>query len=447
MAWLDDRPAAGVAAIFALALGVRLGALALTHRTLPAGDELELFVRAARAVTGPPIEDDAARAPGLLVFYATAFRLFTVHAIVAKLANCSVSALTVVPVAWIGRQVGGARVGVLAALGVALYPTYVAFSHFLWPAPLYILLVTTGVAALLRLAARRGRRALAGLGVAGALLGASALVKESGVFFLPVAALWVVWRGRRDLRHAAVQGAVVALAAAVVVVPWVVHVQRPDLPFALITRTGYMNLFIGNHPQGHGIGMAEYPTLGPTRLEAEDVARERALAEIRRRLPWWPIEKIAVEVPRFFTPTSFAVRRLLMPPGDPGGWGYRMTWPVLDRPVPRAVCAGVVVAAYGLALGLGAAGLVLARRTDATLLFAAFIAAQLLPSIATFAMSRFRLASMTFFIVGAASLLARGRSDWAAATPRRRTLAVACAVALLALAGLDYEAALESTGR
>ena len=42
--------------------------------------------------------------------------------------------------------------------------------------------------------------------------------------------------------------------AAVVLVPWVVHIQRPDLPFALVTRTGYMNLFIGNHPVSHGHG-------------------------------------------------------------------------------------------------------------------------------------------------------------------------------------------------
>jgi len=445
--WSSRHPAASLAAVFGLALAIRLGALALTHRTLPAGDELELFVRSARAVLGPPIEDDAGRAPGVLLFYETAFRLFGVHALVAKGANCLASALTVLPVAWLGRALGGERVGRAAGVGVAVYPTYVAFSHFLWPAPLYVLFVTTGLALLVAGTASSGRHAGAGLVAGGAVLGASALVKEAGLLVAPVAALWVAWQGRADARRAALRAVLVAAVAAVVLVPWVVQLQRPGLPFALVTRTGYMNLFIGNHPHGHGVAMAEYPALGATRLESEQVARDRALGWIGERMPAWPFEKIASEVPRFFTPTSFAVRRLLAPPDDPGHWGYRTTWPLLERPVPRALCAGVVVLAYVVVLGAGAAGLVLARRSDVAGLLALFVVAQILPSIPTFAMSRFRLASMVVFLLGTASVVVHGRRDWTLASPRRRVVAFATAGGLLALAGLDYAAVLEPTGR
>lgn len=448
--WLLARPAWALASLFTLALVIRLAALGLTHRTLPAGDELELFVRAARAVLGPPLLDDTGRAPGLLFFYEMAFRAFSVHAVVAKLANVVVSAITVVPVAFIGRALGGLRVGGLAALGVAVYPTFVAFSHFLWPAPLYILLVTTGVALLLVSVSRTGWRGALGLGLAGLVIGASALVKESGIAFPVVAALWVSWRAWRSGGGAgpsAVRGALVAAGAAASIVPWVVHIQSPDLPFALITRTGYMNLFIGNHPQGHGIGMQEYPNLGATRLESESVARERAIASIRQRGPAWPLEKIASEVPRFFTPTSFAVRRLLAPADDAGAWRYRMTWSALDRPGVRALCVASVVVGYLLALGLGSIGLVLAPRSDVTALFALFVASQLAPSIATFAMSRFRLASMVCFIVGAAYACVHGRSDWSEAPGWRRGLAMGTALALLTLAALDGSSVLESTGR
>jgi hypothetical protein len=29
-------------------------------------------------------------------------------------------------------------------------------------------------------------------------------------------------------------------------------------------------------------------------------------------MPWWPVEKLIEQVPRFFTPTSFAVRRAVI---------------------------------------------------------------------------------------------------------------------------------------
>lgn len=447
LGWADAHPRAAIASVFAAALLIRLVAFALTHRTLPAGDEVELFVRAARGVLGPPIEDDAARAPGLLVFYEAVFRMFGVQVAVAKLANCVVSALTVLPIAVIGRRFGGDRVALASAIAVAVFPDYIAFSHFLWPAPLYILLVTTAVALLVAFADRRDRLAPIAFAGAGALLAASALVKESGLLFPPVAALWLAWRHREDRGQALRSGGLVAATAALVLLPWVIGLQRPDQPFALVTRTGYMNLFVGNHPRGHGVAMLEYPELAPTRLEAEQIAKQRAFAEIRRRMPLWPLEKIASEVPRFFTPTSFAVRRLWLPPDAPGGWGYRMSFPWLDRPVARAVAVAVVVLAYLITIGFGAAGLVLARRRDLSALFALFIASQIAPSIPTFAMSRFRLASMAFLLLGAASLCVNGRVDWRAASPRRRIAAGASAALLLGLAALDYGSVLESTGR
>ena len=39
---------------------------------------------------------------------------------------------------------------------------------------------------------------------------------------------------------------VVAFAATIA--PWTMHLNRPDEPFALVTRTSYLNLFLGNAP-------------------------------------------------------------------------------------------------------------------------------------------------------------------------------------------------------
>lgn len=433
--------------IFLLAWVVRLLALALTHKTTPAGDEIEYLLRAGGAVLGAPWPEDHARAPGILFFYESLFRVFGAHALVAKLANTGVSALTVFPVVVLGRGLGGPRVGTWAALGVALYPNYIAFSHSLWPAPLYILFVTGGLALLVsgREKASPGGwlQALA----AGLLLGASALIKESGLAFLPCALLWIVFVDRRAPALAWRRAALVGVAAAAVVLPWTLHIQEAGQPLALITRTGYMNLFIGSHPAGHGVAMTEYARLADTQSGREAVARERAFAAIEARGLRWPFEKFVREVPRFFTPTSFAVRRLLASPNDPGGWRYRLSPTAIDRDGLRVLLVVGVVGSYGAALMLGAFGLVMARRTDISGLLGLFLLSQILPSVVTFSMSRFRLAGMVCFLLGAAYAAIHGRAAWYAAPPWRRGVAVAVVVGLMALMGLDYTAVLESTGR
>ena len=444
---LVGLPALRVGGLIGLALAIRMLAWAVTDATGPAGDEGDWLLRAARVARGAPWPDDGGRAPGLIFFYAAAFKIAGVHIDVAKGANVLVSALTVWPVFEIGRRLGGVRTGVAAALAFGLYPTLIAFSHFLWPAPLYIFLVSTGVAALLVAVEREGRQRALWLGGAGVSLGLSALVKESGLGFPVVAALWVGWRCRDDLFSGWAAGLWVAAVAALVVLPWVIFLQRPDQPFALVTRTGYMNLYVGNHPHGHGVGMKEYPNLGATPQQSQEVARDRAFRWIRSRGLVWPLEKVVQELPRFFTPTSFAIRRLLAEPDAPGGWRYRLAPPWLDQPWVRGLGVVVVVASYWAALAMGTIGLILARRREITALFAVFIATQILPSMVMFSMSRFRLATMTFLLIGTGLFCVRGSADWRAASRARRGFAVGVSLVLLGLSALDASSVLESTGR
>lgn len=440
-------PALQVLGLIGLALAIRMLAWAVTDATGPAGDEGDWLLRAARVARGAPWPDDGARAPGLIFFYAAAFKMAGVNIEVAKGANVLVSALTVWPVFEIGRRLGGVRVALAAAFAVALYPTFIAFSHFLWPAPLYIFLVSTAVAALLVAVEREGRQRALWLGCAGVFLGLSALVKESGLGFPVVAALWVSWRCRADGFSGWVGGVGVVAVASVVVLPWVLSLQRPDQPFALVTRTGYMNLYVGNHPHGHGVGMKEYPELGVTPEKSQEVARDRAFRWIGSRGLLWPLEKVVEELPRFFTPTSFAIRRLLADADDPGGWRYRLTPSWIDQPWIRGLGVFTVVVSYLTALAMGTIGLILARRREITALFGLFIATQLLPSLIMFSMSRFRLATMTFLLIGAGLFWVRGPSDWRASSRARRGIAVALSLLVLGLSALDASSVLESTGR
>ncbi len=439
-----DQPAVSLGLILLGALSLRGLALWLSLDTPLAGDEPEYFARAVRRVLGPPGIDGGGRAPGAIALYAGAFEVGGISVTAARLVNVLASSLTVLPAYWLGRAWGGVGAGLLGALGVALYPNFIAFSHFLWSEPLFLLWVASALAGLV---SGRGPLAWGRVAGAGALLALAALTKESGVVFLPLAAAWVAWKTWPEGRALALaRAALLLLVAAAALAPRVAEVNGPGLPPALITRTGAMNLFIGNHPVSHFRGMHEYPGLAATPLAAERVARARALEEIRRRLPAWPLEKLAHEGPRFFTPTSFAIRRLLAPAGEPGGWRYQLRLPMGEAPIFRGFLVAGVVAAYVGVLLAGAAGWLLARRRDLSALFGLFLLAQIGPSIVMFSMSRFRLPSMLFFILGAAVLALHGRQDWAAASGLRKGLVLGIVTGLLVCLGLDYDSVLGSSG-
>ena len=74
-----------------------------------------------------------------------------------------------------------------------------------------------------------------------------------------------------------------------------------------------MNLYVGNSVHGEGAAMKQYAKFADTRVESERIATALAMTQIRERLPLWPLQKLARQLPRFFNPNSFAVRRLHCP--------------------------------------------------------------------------------------------------------------------------------------
>ncbi|MBW2420204.1 MAG: glycosyltransferase family 39 protein [Deltaproteobacteria bacterium] len=441
-----------LAAMVLAALVLRLGVLWAVQPTLLAGDENDYFRRALRLLETGRMLGAGERAPLTEIYYAALFRVFGTLAVVARTGNALLSALTLIPVFVLGRSFGGLRSGLVAAALAALYPNFIAFSHYLWGETLYVFLVAWALA-LLALHAARPRLVLCAL--AGGLLGLAALTREVGALFPFFAAAWLYWLARAAPRKGAAHAAALLACAIAVVLPWTLHVNRQAEDFALITRTTGQNLYIGNvapvEVPGQALPVApfiHYWSLGSNRLEAEREAGRLARQAIAERMPWWPAEKLFEQVPRFFTPTSFAVRRLLVPPDDTGPdqtWSYRFRESLPDSPGLRWLAVSVVVAAYVAVLALGVVGLVLGRRRDLVALFVVFMAAQLLPALVTFAASRFRLASMVLLIVAAAPLLGREDNPFASATPARRKSALVAAAALLLLVLSRYEDALRST--
>jgi 4-amino-4-deoxy-L-arabinose transferase-like glycosyltransferase len=148
----------------------------------------------------------------LAVFSAVGGRSYDAHELVA----CAVGAATIVCAGLLGRRVGGARAGLLAAVGVALYPVFVAMDGSLMSEPPYALAISLCLVLAFRLVERPTSRRAALLGLA---IGLATLVRGEAIGLLVVLLVPVALqlpRGRRLARVAAVVG-----VALVTIAPWV----------------------------------------------------------------------------------------------------------------------------------------------------------------------------------------------------------------------------------
>jgi hypothetical protein len=185
----------------------------------------------------------------------------------------------------LARRVAGATAGIGAAAGIAIMPNLVFHSAVALSETLFIALVlafAAVVAAAPWESTGPGRRRLL---VAGALLGASALVRPVALPVLPL--LVLVWRSASlPMRRAVRDVAVVGVAAVVVIVPWTIrNAVRMDAFVPISTNTGD-NLCMSRQPGAHGgfrltaycFGGPEIEALVRPEYETRRDARGRQLA-------------------------------------------------------------------------------------------------------------------------------------------------------------------------
>jgi 4-amino-4-deoxy-L-arabinose transferase-like glycosyltransferase len=442
----DHRPvrvAIWLPVIILLAFVVRMLVLVLVAPTPLASDEGDYFARANRVIRGLLAIQVGGRPPLTELFYALFFKIFGTAPSIARAANIFANVGTLLPIFYLGARLGGARVGLLSALLAAIYPNFIAYSNFLWSEPLYIFLSMSGLALLAWHLEKPSKWKLLASGV---IFGCGALTREVGLAFALFAACWLVWNSRTRGRNYLVGAGLFMASFILTILPWTMRVNQFNDHFVLLTNTSYRNLFIGNIAEPFAEGLpertAQYRGLGMTTSERELAARALVLQAISDRMPWWPLEKIADQVPRYFSPNSFTVLRLLKPVESKSDWPYQFKWPELDKRWVRVTAVVAVVAGYVLMVVLGIGGLILSGRTVISGLFGVFMLSQILPPIAAFACSRFRLASMCLFIIGAAMLLLSGRELWSASSTFRRSAAIVAMVAMLMIILVRYSSVL-----
>lgn len=328
----------------------------------------------------------------------------------AKWLQAIVAALLVPAVGRIGTLVFGARVGLVAAAVAAFYPEAVWFSVHFWVENVFLVLLWWAFERLFRSDETGSlKAALAG----GFLWGLAILTRETGLYFLPVAGLWLAFSPRREGSRS--RAALFVLTALLTVAPWTYRNWVAFRALVPVSTAGGLNLFQGNARLTRQEVYDLYEAV-QGRIEQYRYGQRMGLQAIRDRQPLWFGEKLVEQMPMFWEAESMAVIHVKR-----GAYG-----PVAP-PVAVAV-AVVMLAPYVATLAFFVLGLATQAWERRSLLLLAFLGYYNLIHVATHGFNRYRMPVMpVVFLFAAAAFVAwrEGPLSW---TPRRRLVAAALAL-------------------
>ncbi|MHC4303881.1 MAG: ArnT family glycosyltransferase [Planctomycetota bacterium] len=331
------------------------------------------------------------------------------------------SAATTALVYVLARRMAGRRVALIAAGLHACYPTFVAYSHYLWSETTFCLFLVLALILVLRTreaVCEAGR--LRSCALAGLATGVCFLIKSSAVFLMPVVPLWLFLRARARGEGARAAAAFV-LAWLIPWGAWSMGVSMAEGRFVpTMANSGYA-LYRGNNPwMPPGLGSYSSPEtrrnmgeaiaarVAATGQPADDAARQLALEEIKSR----PVRfgaRVLRRAQAYWFPYNFALVHLYRgyyPPLAPG-WG---------------TCLGLlVVACYLLLIALAGRGLLIPGfvSRDVKLLWLGLVLAMMVPSLLVVAHSRYHVPALVILLPFAALAIDRIRLR----LPRNREVA------------------------
>jgi hypothetical protein len=191
----------------------------------------------------------AAWPPGYPALLAAVFKLFGEGVAQTIGANIAVSLLTIGVVYAIGLLLFDARVALLGAGALAVWPGQVYFTSLTLSEPLFTLLFALAVLLMLLVAKQPHRWPL--LLAFGLTLAAATLVRGQALVLLPCAiAAWAIAGHRR--RDALARGGLAALVVCALIAPWTLrNYDVLGSPVVLATNTGG-NFWIGHHEGATG---------------------------------------------------------------------------------------------------------------------------------------------------------------------------------------------------
>jgi hypothetical protein len=286
-------------AIFAVAFAVRLGWFAL-HPVSMGPDAIQYHTIARNLLrhgafslaTAPPFEQTLRRAPLYPLFLAAV----GADPQRARIVQGALDACVAVILFALASRFAKASMAILAAMLYAFHPAAIGFSNAILSECLFAFLSAAALMLIL-LALERGAAWLAASG--GVTLGLAALCRPVMIGFIPVVVVLIAVR-RREVRRALMNAAVVAGAAILTIIPWIVRSSLAAHHFVLVQSTGPVNFAIATlnigldlnrqetiwtnplwlaTPCGHALGSAR---TAPEAADADAVCARKGLADLRR---------------------------------------------------------------------------------------------------------------------------------------------------------------------
>jgi hypothetical protein len=405
----------GLVALTLAGLAARLLFVILEPATGPVGDERMWTVWGTKVIPSPEVGFSPVafrfifHPPLYPYFIAVLYALFgTLTAV--KVAQCFLGALLVLAVGRIGHRALGEGPALVAAGIAAFYPEIVWFCAHFWAATVFTVLVWWGMERLIEADARETARLAA---LAGVLWGLAILTRETVLYFLPFAALWLAWKRPGGGRRAAV----LVVTAFLVVVPWTIRNYVVFKTFVPVSTAGALNLWQGNTHLSRQEVYEEYWAVRG-RMEKYRYTREKAAESILSRQPLWIFEKLRDEMPAYWAAHGQPIVHI-----ERGAYGE------VSR--SRAfVSIAVVLLPYLAVLGLFVVGMAALPRGRPVVLLLGFLAFYVLIHVAAHGYPRYRLPSLPvlFLLAGQGWVFLRSRPRPAVT---RAGLASAAAVALV----------------
>lgn len=268
--------------IFILALFLRLVPLLLFSATQIA-DAQDYHTLAVALASGDGFSTNgqptAYRPIGYPLFLAGIYALFGVEIGAAQFTQSLLGALSCVLLAVVGRFWYSERIGLLASLGLALYPESILYSQLLMTEVLYVFLFLLGIwLATLGWRTSSWKRGL----VSGLIVGAMVLVRPVALVLLGVIPFCDL--STLNMREFFRRVCIVCIGCAVLVTPWMAR-NWLVLGQPVLATNGGVDLWIGNNPHATGRynwsdEMRQQILTGNDEIENDRIAREAALTYI-----------------------------------------------------------------------------------------------------------------------------------------------------------------------
>lgn len=407
--WWDDRFALVLSLVTAAGVGLRILTLVVSKWDTPLGksDAGYYYVQGHLIRDGHGFAD-----PGAWLFrgnrvlpsasHPPLFSLLTAFADLVGLGSvnqtrvvcCLVGGAGIVMLGLLGRKVGGARVGIIAAAIAALYPLWIVSDDLVMSEVLYLPLVAGLLLLAYRLWEQPTPARAAALGVVGGL---AALTRSEGLLLLVlVVGVVAALRHGLELRRRALLFGTALLVALATLAPWVVYnASRFDDVVALSTNDG-ATLADTNCPAtyaGPSIGLWVFGCHAPIHEAGDESVRSTQLRDLGLRYARDHAGRVPIVV-------AARVARV---------WGIFRPFGTLDADAfgkwaPRT--SKIMVVAYWLVAALGVAGFVVLRRRRVPISpFVAALVAVTATAAITYGIARFRVpGDATFVVLAAVSL-------------------------------------------